>query len=304
MLKKTRFDGSLVENLPAFTTLMPFLMPDKKGSVIYFQQDLDVTETTAYIHQLNRRLVKEGEILTLFGVVLCASARALALRPKLNRFISGRRYYQRNEILLNFVAKKEITDDGKEVNVKIPFYPDDTLVSVAKKVRRVVKDALSEGGVENEKVVDTLAKLPHFLLRILISGMSWLDQHNLMLRSLIETDPMWSSVFLANVGSFGLDAPFHHLFERGNCPIFMAVGPMRVVRELDAEGRLVERKKLMIRYSFDDRIADGVYMGKALDLVRDFVEHPQKLEAVPTLDPAILAELKLKPRPEAAPAGL
>jgi hypothetical protein len=97
------------------------------------------------------------------------------------------------------------------------------------------------------------------------------------------------------VGSFGLDAPFHHLFERGNCPIFMAVGNVRPSMELDASGQPVERKRLMIRYSFDDRIADGVYLGKALGLFRDFVEHPEKLSAPPELSPELLAELKLLP---------
>lgn len=298
MLKKKRFDGTLVKDLPAFTLLMPYLMTDKKGSIIYFQQDLDVTWTMDYIKETNRKLIKEREILTLFEVVMCAAARSIALRPRLNRFICGHRYYQRNQILLNFVAKKEITDDGKEVNVKIPFAPDETLESVAKKTRRYVKAGLSDDGLDNEKVVDTLVKLPQGIIKFVMGLMNWLDEHNLPVRSLVESDPMWASIFLANVGSFGLDAPFHHLFERGNCPIFMAVGNLRMVWELDKEGKPVARKRLMIRYSVDDRVADGVYLGKGLDLVRDFIEHPEKLAVRPDLDPNLLAELKLLPIPE------
>jgi hypothetical protein len=294
MIKKTRFDGTLVRDIPAFTRLMPYLMPDKKGSIIFFEQELDVTETFAYMKKVNRELIKEREILTLFEVVLCATVRAIAFRPRLNRFISGYRYWQRNQILLNFVAKKEITDEGKEVNVKIPFEPDVTLRDVARITRRHVRAAISEGGVENEKVVNGLMHLPHGLLKFVIRAMSWLDQRNLMLPSFVESDPMWASVFLANVGSFGLDAPYHHLFERGNCPIFMAVGKVHVEQRLDAEGRPAERKFLTIRYSFDDRIADGVYMGKTLDLARTLIEHPEQLDRPPELSPELLAELRLK----------
>ncbi len=282
--------------MPAFTRLMPYLMPDKKGSIIFFEQDLDVTETLKYMRNVNRELLKEGEILTLFGVVMCAAVRAIALRPRLNRFISGYRYWQRNQILFNFVGKKELTDDGKEVNVKIPFDPDETLVSMAKKMKRYVKDAISEGGASNEAIVEGLMMLPHSILKFVINAMSWLDQHNLMLRSFLESDPMWSSVFLANVGSFGLDAPYHHLFERGNCPIFMAIGNSRRVMEQSRDGLSVERKRLRIRYSFDDRIADGVYMGKALALVKNFVENPDLLSIPPELTPELLAELNLLPK--------
>lgn len=294
MLKKTRFDASLVKDLPAFTKLMPYLMPDKKGSIIYFQQDLDVTLTQAFIKDFNRSLIKEGAVLTLFEVVMLAAARAIVLRPRLNRFISGYRYWQRNQLLLNFVAKKELTDEGQEVNVKVPFLPEDTLRSVAFKVRSYVKEAISEGGLENEAVVSKLMLLPHGVLKFVIGAMSWLDQRNLMLPALLKSDPMWASVFLANVGSFGLEAPFHHLFERGNCPIFMAVGKVWTAEAKDAAGSIVEKRMLRINYSFDDRIADGVYMGRALDLVRSFVEHPEQLVEAPELPPGLREALGLK----------
>lgn len=99
MLKKTRSDATLIRDLPDFTRFLPFLMPTKNGSVIYYEQDLDVTKTVALIKQVNRDLIKQREILTLFGLVINAMVRTLALRPKFNRFISGNRFWQRNQIL-------------------------------------------------------------------------------------------------------------------------------------------------------------------------------------------------------------
>ncbi|MBU0935193.1 MAG: 2-oxo acid dehydrogenase subunit E2 [Spirochaetes bacterium] len=297
MLKKTRPDGTLIKKLPAFTLLLPYLLPSRKDATIYYEQEVDVTETLPFIKEFNREFIKERQILTLFDVVICAVVRAIALRPRVNRFISGRRYWQRNEISCNFVAKKELTDDGQEVNVKIAFDPALTLANGARLIKQRIRAATEDSGIENEAVVETLAKLPDFLLRLLIGGMNWLDSKNLMLPSLIESDPMWCSVFLTNVGSFGLDAPYHHLFERGNCPIFLAVGKVRKQAVLQDDGSLTQRKILVLRYSYDERVAEGVYMGRTLDLVRTLIENPAGLVQPPELSAETVAELQLKPLP-------
>jgi hypothetical protein len=303
MLKKTRCDGTMIRDLPAFTILMPFVMPTRAASVIFFDQDIDVTETQKRIKDLNRELIKKREIVTLFDVVLAAAARGVALRPKVNRFISGKRFYQRNQIVFNFVAKKELSDEGEEVNVKIPFDVDETLFTVARKVHAYVKQAVSDEGMDNDKVVKTLARMPHFVKSFVASGLEFLDRHNMMPADMIESDPCYCSVFLANVGSFGLDAPFHHLYDRGNCPIFIAMGRVRSENRIEADGSVSERKMLLLRYSFDDRVADGVYMAKALNFIKGFVERVQELETPLELDPALLAEHKLRPAAAAkAPA--
>lgn len=279
---------------------MPYLMPDKMGSIIFYQEDYDVTEGLSYIKEWNRRNAREaGALLTLFEVVMCAAARAIALRPRINRFIAGKRFYQRNQILLSFVAKKELSDTGKEVNVKIPFDPGEALATTARKVRDYIKKGVSEDGHDNEKVVDAVMKLPSFLLSFLNTAYNWLDAHNFLPYSVTESDPMWSSIFLANVGSFGLDPPFHHLFERGTCPIFMAVGKVRSENRIyaapDGSPRVAERKILRVNFSFDDRIADGIYMGKSLELVKKYVEAPGLLAEGEAIPPETLAELNLRP---------
>ncbi len=299
MLRKKRLDGTPIKDLPAFTKIMPYLMPDKTGSVIFYQEDYDVTEAVVYIKGHNRRFMRqEGVILTLFEVILCAGARVVSMRPRLNRFIVGKKYYQRNQIILSFVAKKKLSDDGKEVNIKMAFEPDETLTSAAKKIGERIKKGISEDGHENEKVVDSMMKLPSFLLIFVNFMYNWLDNHNLLPYSVTESDPMWSTVFLANVGSFGLNPPFHHLFERGTCPIFAAVGKVRSENRLtagaDGSPRVEERKILRVNYSFDDRIADGIYMGKALELFRRFIENPSLLETTQELSPETLAELGLR----------
>jgi Pyruvate/2-oxoglutarate dehydrogenase complex, dihydrolipoamide acyltransferase (E2) component, and related enzymes len=294
MLKKTRCDGSPIRDLPLFTVLMPFVMPTRAASVIFFDQEIDVTETQKRLKEINRELIKRREIVTLFDVVLAAAVRGVALRPKVNRFISGKRFYQRNQIVFNFVAKKELSDEGEEVNVKVPFEPSDTIYTVARRVHAYVKRAISEEGMDNDRVVRTLGRLPHFVKCLVAWGLEFLDRHNLMPSDMIESDPCYCSVFLANVGSFDLEAPFHHLYDRGNCPIFIAMGKVKAENRLESDGGVAERKILRLRYSFDDRVVDGVYMAKALNYIKGFVEDVRGLEEVPSIDPRIIAELNLR----------
>jgi len=294
MLKKTRCDGTLIEGLPPFTILMPYVMPLRTNSVIFYEQEIDVTDTLAYIKTVNRELIKRREILTLFDLVICAAVRTIALRPKVNRFISGCRFYQRNQIVFNFVAKKELSDEGEEVNVKIPFEPEDTLVTVAEKMRRYIRKAVSDEGMANDDVVKTLVKFPHFVMSFVTRGLEFLDRHNMMPTDMIESDPCFCSIFLTNVGSFGLDTPFHHLYERGNCPIFVAVGKVRARNVLGADGSVNERKYLCLRYSFDDRIADGTYMGRSLEIMRGFVEKPEALATPLQMESEARSRLKLR----------
>ena len=279
MIKKTRFDGTLIKNVPPFTRFLPYLMKDRSSSVIYYEQDLDVTNALACIKKLNKELIKDKVLISLFGVIIIAAVRTLSQRPDLNRFISGYRYWQRKKIQIAFIAKKEITDDGKEVTVKITFNPDETLETAAKKIYTEVKKAVSEEGDDTEKIIEFIMKLPSILIKLIVKAMTFLDHQNLMIQSLIEADPMWCSAFFTNVGSFGLDAPFHHLYDRGNCPIFAAVGKVREEFKLNEKGEVEKKLMVRMRFTFDDRISDGVYMAKSLELMQNYVENPELLLA-------------------------
>lgn len=279
MIKKTRFDGTLIKNVPPFTRFLPYLMKDRSSSVIYYEQDLDVTNALACIKKLNKELIKDKVLISLFGVIITAAVRTLSQRPDLNRFISGYRYWQRKKIQIAFIAKKEITDDGKEVTVKITFNPDETLETAAKKIYTEVKKAVSEEGDDTEKIIEFIMKLPSILIKLIVKAMTFLDHQNLMIQSLIEADPMWCSAFFTNVGSFGLDAPFHHLYDRGNCPIFAAVGKVREEFKLNEKGEVEKKLMVRMRFTFDDRISDGVYMAKSLELMQNYVENPELLLA-------------------------
>jgi len=294
MFTKKRCDGTYIQDLPYFTRMLPYIMPTRSESCIFFEQDFDVTRALSYVREANAAAPSGEKRLTLFQVFLCAAARTIALRPRLNRFVAGLRYYQRNRIVFNFVAKKQLTDGGDEINVTLPFSPLETLSTIAPKVSGYVSRIKKGAATDTDDLNAFLARLPRFVNRFVIGMLFFLDYHNGLPYSFIKSMPFFSTIFFTNVGSVGIDAPFHHNFEFGTCGLFVAIGKIRRERSVDAQGAQTERDMVKVTFTYDDRIADGIYCGKAIDLLRSFVEDPARLEAPPELSSAQLAELALR----------
>ena len=276
MFTKKRPDGTYIKNVHFFTQLLPYLMPKRVDACIFFEQEFDVTGTLEYINK--RKNNESGVKISLFYIILYAAIRAIALRPKLNRFVSGCRYYQRNRISINFVAKRDLSDEGEEINVTMSFSPLLSLEGFCKKIHDHVSAIKKGSSEDSEKVNSAVSRLPRFLIRFLMWGVKFLDYHNALPKAAIDSLPFYSSVFFTNTGSVGIDAPFHHNFEIGNCGIFCAIGKIRKENILSADGTVEQHDKVKITFTYDDRIADGIYCARAIDIMRDLAENPEKLE--------------------------
>ncbi|MCF0236996.1 MAG: 2-oxoacid:acceptor oxidoreductase, partial [Sphaerochaetaceae bacterium] len=125
-----RNDAKQVYDIPAYNKLFPFMMRRRCDSLVYHTFDLDVTKAVEYIHNYNK--TKPEVRLKLFYIICSALLRTFALRPELNRFIAKNRYWQRNELSLNFVVKSDYTDDALETSSPLVFNPEGTLDEYSK----------------------------------------------------------------------------------------------------------------------------------------------------------------------------
>jgi len=291
MFTKKRPDGTYIGKLHFFTQLMPYLMPTRTESTIFFEQELDVTKTLEYVGK--RKASADSPKITLFNIVLYAAIRVIAQRPKMNRFVSGLRYYQRNRISFNFVAKKELSDEGEEINITMSFSPLLSLEGFCKKINDYISSIKKGSGTSTEKVNALVARLPRFCIKLVVWGIKFLDYHNALPRAAIDSLPFYSTVFFTNVGSVGIDAPLHHNFDIGNCGIFCALGKIRKENSVNADGTVETRDKVKITFTYDDRITDGIYCARAIDMLKDLVENPEKLEAPLELTNEALSKLGL-----------
>jgi len=291
MFTKKRPDGTYIKDLHFFNQIMPYIMPKRSDAVIFFEHEFDLTKTLEFIHRKRRTV--ENIKFSLFYVILYAVLRTVILRPKLNRFVSGYRYYQRNRISFNFVAKRELTDDGEEINVTKSFSPYLTLEEFCKEIDDHISSLKKGESTSTERINSIVAKLPRLFIKFFIGSIKFLDFHNALPRAAIDSLPFFSTVFFTNVGSIGIEAPFHHNFEIGNCGLFCSIGKVRKVNTINKDGTVETHDKIRLTFTYDDRITDGIYCARGLELVRDFVENPEKLETPPELTEEQLKKLGL-----------
>lgn len=295
--KTSRPDGAYLKGLHHFVKIIPYLMPRRTGASIFISQEIDLTHTLEFLRDFNRKRAEAGrQKLTFFQLFLCAGVRTLVQRPRMNRFVSGFRYYQRNEIVFNFVAKKKLTDDGEEINIRLPFSPYETLDSIGDRLASEIKGATKRGN-DSDNLNKLIVSMPRGLVRFTVALIKWLDFHNILPKSLIDSTPFFCSVFLTNVGSIGVDAPYHHHYDIGNCGLFCSVGKIRRLWKPDETGKLVQKDILTVRYTYDDRVSDGVYAGRSLEVLKNLVEQPEPLVEEPVLSREQLEELKLRDYP-------
>lgn len=270
MLTK-RTDGTLIENLSATRAIMPLLMQTRTESAVYFEQELDVTETMRFVDAWNAS--NPTNKISLFHIFMWAAASAFHERPRMNRFVSGGRIYQRKGVFLSFAAKKKkLDDEAALVTIKREMKQGASLAEVIDNLQADIKTGRSETPRAEDRELALTQKLPQWMVRLGLWAMKFADRWNFLPQSVIDHDPCYASMFVANLGSVGLEAAYHHLYEWGNCPFFAALG-----RTKEVNGRLIAT----VKYSFDERIDDGLSCARALELLKARVEAPAKFEQIP-----------------------
>jgi hypothetical protein len=256
-------DGRRVRVHP-YRQMMGFLMRSRNESAVYFEQHLDLSKSLPWLAERDAKL---------FQLVLHSMAATLHDRERLNRFTFGRRTYQRNGVFISFAAKKAMSDDAPLSTVKRRFERGETFSTLQASLRGDIAGARSEKKSAVDKELGVVLRLPGFVLAFLLGALRRLYGWGLAPRALVDTDPLYTSAFVANLGSLKIDAAYHHLYEHGNCPLFVTIGQVTHVPAV-VDGAVVARPTVTLRYSFDERVEDGLYCARALKLLAERVEDP------------------------------
>lgn len=276
-----RHDGDLIRGAPAIRRIMPYLMRTRTESVVLHDSVYRMAAARSWLKAYNR--AHPGHA-TLFELFAYACGQALHARPELNRFVSGGRIYQRRGVQVSFVVKREMSDAGVDTTVKIDVLPAEPFaVFVARLIEAV--NAVRSRDLAVDKEAALIIMLPGVLVRAVVAAARWLDAWNLYPRFMTAHDPMYASVFLANLGSAGISDAYHHLYEYGTVSIF---GVMPAVRRTPfVEGdQVVVREGLAVRWTFDERIHDAFYAARSLAIVQRILEDPTRHLGAPDSEPA------------------
>lgn len=273
-----RKDARWVRDTPGLQSIMAHLMPNRTDCEVYLQDTIDVTEIMAYLNEKNARHPEYKT--TLFHCFVAVLARMLRERPLMNRYIQGRRTYERYDISLSFVCKRRFTDHAEESLMFMVPKDTDTIDEISKKIIGDVKETRksehSTGGVD--AILDALAKLPRPLLMFVIYIIRLMDFWGVNPDFLTDGDPNYSSVFFSNLGSIKCPSVYHHLNNYGTNSIMITIGTIRKEQKLMPDGAVQIRDVVDIGATLDERIADGFYFARSLKLVKYICAHPELLE--------------------------
>jgi len=276
-----RPDGDLVRDEAPARLIMPYLMPVRNESLVFQETTYRIAAARAWLRAYNRSHQPRA---TLFQLLAYACAVVLHARPRLNRFVSGGRIYQRRGVDVSFIAKQEFTDEGAEATVKVGLVPREPFRDWSARMSGLVGEARQSGRRVDEEI-ELVMRLPGPLITALVSLARWLDRWNLYPWFMMRDDPMYASLFLANLGSVGISDAYHHLYEYGTVSIFGAVSAPRPHQFVQRDGAVVE-PGLSVRWSFDERIDDAFSSARSLLLVQQIMEDPERHLGPPGGEPA------------------
>lgn len=271
-----RRDARWLRELDGLHAIMPHLMPKRTDSEVYLSAKMDVTDTLRYIAEKNEG--EEEYKATLFHCFIMAIARTIHMRPMLNRYISGRRFYARHAITMGFTVKRRFEDHSEEALMVTEAKEDWTLTDVTRKVVGKVHTIRTEKSFGLDDTLNTLKKLPRPLMMFAMWVFRVLDFYGKMPKALTEEDPNYSTVFLTNLGSIKCPAVYHHLNNYGTNSIMVAIGTIHKEEVFQPDGSRQVRDIVDVGVTLDERIADGFYFGRSWKLVQHLLSHPELLE--------------------------
>ncbi len=249
---------------------MPHLSPRRGDSLFYMMTEIEVDAALEYLERRNHDRPHDRP-LTLFHLFLRSISQAMTLRPGINRFVKGRKLWQRDGVYLTFTAKRALVDGAPLITIKRRFRAESESLD---EMADAVYDQLASGRAGRETTSDkelhAVTMLPGFVIRLVMASLRIADELGLLPRKMIDADPLFTSAFVTNLGSIDFGGGYHHLWEYGTASIFGVLG--RIERRADGS-RFVQ-----VGWTYDERIADGMYAYFSLQGVRRRIEQPDLLE--------------------------
>lgn len=275
-----RPDGRRLRTLYPMAQISPYIMVTRNTSTNFFADTIEISAMERYIRQ------KRREGMSNFGlthVLLAGYVRTVAKYPGLNRFLAGQKVYSRgDDIQFCMTAKKEMSSDAPDSVFKLHLAPTDTAQDVYQKFNAAVENIKSTPlDSDFDNTARALTLIPGVFLKFTVWLLRTLDYFGLLPKFLLEVSPFHGSVFFTSMGSLGIPAIYHHLYDFGNLPVFGAFGCKRRANEVLADGTVVQRKYVDLKFCLDERIVDGFYYATVFKYLKRLLQHPDVLDQPP-----------------------
>ena len=266
LFTKKRRDAVLVKPNDAIGAIVPFIMPKRCEAEVSSKVDIDVTDLVKFVDSQDEK--KLGYKMTYFHALTSVFAKVFYNREALNRFVKDKRLYQRKKITFAFIAKNKLSDTGEERIISLDIDKNDNIMRLSRKMAVDVFKVRSEGTNDMDGILKFFTSLPNFILNSIVKFIFFLDRKGINPKALTEGDTNYASLLLSNLGSIKTNSVYHHLNEYGTNSVVVTIGTIR-----EENGR----KIVDITSTLDERIADGFYFAKSIQLAEYIAGKPEIL---------------------------
>ena len=270
-----RKEGRRVRTLPAMNYVMPYIMKVRADSQNHFEDVIDITNIERYLDVKHREGYTD---MTILHIILAAYVRVVSERPGLNRFIAGQRIYARKNIECVMTIKKELSLESPDTCIKVEFDPRDNVLNVYKKFQKTALAAISNS-TDFDKTAKAFTKLPGLVFRGAVAFLRFLDYFGLLPKALLKVSPFHGSMIITSMGSLGIPAIYHHLYDFGNLPLFLSYGSIFTADAIKRDGTRERHHFVTFKVVTDERICDGYYYASSFKKLKKYLAHPELLDA-------------------------
>lgn len=273
-LKRRGKDMRRVRGLSPMTVITPFIMVNRVGSMNLMKDRIPVTKLEKFLRECRDNGMTN---ISMMHLLIAAYVRLVSQRPALNRFIRGQRVWTRKSIEVSLTIKKEMSLESPDTVVKVIFSPDATLSEVYEKLNDVIVGYRNAPGGDFDNTARVLSYTPAVLLKFCIWFLKLLDYFGGLGKFLTRVSPFHCSMFITSMGSLGVPPIYHHLYDFGTCPLFIAFGAKKREYKVNPDGSVYKEQYMDMSFACDERICDGYYYASSLRLLKNILKTPAAL---------------------------
>ncbi len=274
-----RKEGRRIKSSIPMDAVSPFIMTSRIGAANSFYATIDIEKCEELIRRKRAEGMKNLGMIHLF---MASYVRLVSQLPGVNRYIRGQRLFARNGIEICMAIKKEMKLNAEETVVKVEATPYDTLDTIYHQLTEKVQENKKAGDRNSmDAAARVLISFPSVILKFVVWLLKLLDYFGLLPRFLTKLSPFHGSMFITNMGSLGMPPIFHHLYNFGNLPVFIAMGSKRTKYEMNKDGVVEAKRVLDFTLVCDERICDGHYYATAFKKFKRIIENPEQLLTPP-----------------------
>ena len=275
-----RKEGRLLRSIPGFSKFIPFIMPQRNDRSIHYAESFEITKLDRRLRELR---VSGYKGIGILHFMIATYIRTVSMLPGINRFVVGRRIYARNDIEVVMAVKRDMSLNAPETTIKVHFEPTDTIFDVYRKLNEKIDEIKTSDDTNGtEDFADAVARLPRFLIRFAIAILRMMDYFGWLPASLTEISPFHGSMIITDLGSLRIGPVYHHIYNFGTLPVFIAFGAKYHKYEVNRHGQVEDHKYVDTKMVLDEGTVDGHYYAQLLRAFRYICDHPEVVENPPS----------------------